>query len=827
MNWNELESCLYNALNPDSAIRKRTEEEILKMQTMDYNRFILGMMEMFRSSESNDQITMIAGIIIKNSLHANDRRLQRECEDRWFGLPLNTREAVKKALLELLDESVSRYTTMAGGILGQIARIEIPKNLYLEFFQEMHEHVSDENMTAGVLEALGLCCSYLIEETQASFNDFSELVFRTCIAPLKRDGGRRMSRVASLKCIMNSLEAMEPAFSSDENVTDFLTVITRAGLMDEELANKALMCLNRFVFLYLKMLTPMLDSIAQYMDRFFKAEDANLRIQTLEFWCTIAESKDMPVINKYFPLVLPDILASLRKDDDFSDEVWSPHKAAASCLELFTGALDSKVMRNEAVSDFVTGSLKSSNKADVDIGAVALGCVMSRGCEEYLVNVLPLLIGGIEFEESRDSCLWAISKTAEANFYAAANYLPTILNHCGSVVMENSASSVVAAWVMNCIFLSISDNREPGKGGAPLPEEARRRVNSSIEVFMTKQYLDILTTIVKATEVASYDDSNLRVALFAALSELTKICPPSHHQVLGEFYSYIKRRVDECLSVMSRATANQLLVIEDVLSNYIALIETIVSVQRPEKIGDLFLLFKRILDSTPTTAFGEVYIAISSLSEDFQPHLREILPYMERDLGCMDSFVLKSVINLVGTLANTAGNEFATASTNFIPPLVRCLSAELTPRELKPLILSVFGDIALGLEAGFEPYLDMVVMILHQIVSLDRSSDEVYIDELRKNMVQLLNCIVIALGDNEELKRVLPRVLSLFQQLATEDQMGECRGECVGFLDDLVAVYGKSFGLDEHWVRDYLYESLRLADDKTRYKADHALVNLR
>lgn len=823
-----MEACLYEVLRSDSAAGKRAEARVLELQAGNFEGFTSVLVDVFCDLKSSDQLKMVAGIILKNSLHANDVELQRSYAGRWMGLGYESREYIKGALKGALKGHAVRFCTMAGAALGQIARVEVSNGVYPSFFEEMGRMVHDEEAMCGVCEAVGVCSSYLVREAPDALQMYSSAVFEICMHPL-RSGTSSRSKLSGLKCLMNSME-MEGVFCYEENVNAFLDATM--GIWngsDEELIHKSMICFNRLAMLnYKHMRKDVLENmLAQYLGRFFKAGSDDIKVQAIEYWCVFAEKKDEEMVDRYLPVVLPEILRLLEKGPDYYGDVWSPHKAASSCLELYTELKGERMMRNGTMWGFIESSLRSESRARMDIGAVALGSVMHERCEDVLAKIILDLVTGIDFEESKDSCLWALSRIAECNFYALADHLPIILSKCGSVVLESSKSSVGAAWVMNCVFVSVASSMGKEGFAEHIPRAVKKKADDFVNGFLTKQYLDILNVLVKGTELASLSDSNLRVALFSALDELILVCPQAVQNILVGFYDYTAKKIDECIGVLGYATQDQLLVVEDVLSNYVGLSEAIVTARRTEDVEDLLGLFIRILESTPTTAFGEVYTSISKLSARFAPHASKILPYITRDMRCTDRFVLNSVINLVGRLANTMGTDFNILATVLTSSLVQCLSSEATHRDLKPVILSVFGDIALALERNFEMYLDMVVMLLQQISELNRRPDEEYVDELRKNALQLINCSLVAIGDSSRVRANLPRIISIAHKIGAEDTDRKVHEDLLGLVDDLVGMYGKNFGLDELWIKDFLYGMMKCSSDKNRKRASHTLEMLR
>ncbi|KAH9411446.1 hypothetical protein HK407_05g09650 [Ordospora pajunii] len=829
MDRRELEACLYDVLRSDAHAGKRAEARIMDVQANDFSRFVPVLAEVFCDVNTNDQVKMVAGIIFKNTVHANDAELQRMCLNRWLGLDGGVREYIKGILKGALEGYVPRFCVMAGGILGHIARIEVVNGIDVRFFEEMRMRANEEEKMEGVCEAVGVSTSYIAKEAPGVLEEqVVRMVFETCICALV-NGTTSRRKLAGLKCLMNSMEA-SGMFCRAEDMRVFLDATM--GIWngsDDELIHKSMICFNRMVMLYYKYVEKEMleDMLSQYLGRFFKSTSDDIKVQAIEYWCIFAEMRDGEMIDKYLPVVLPEILRLLSKGEDYNADGWTSHKAASSCLEMYAEIKGSKLMRSGVVWGFIESSLRSSTRLNVDIGAIALGSVMCEECEDYLVMVMPQLVEGVDFEESRESCLWALSKAAECNFYALVEHLPVIISKCGGIVLEGAKPSVGAAWVMNCVFDSICESRKNETYAKHLPRDMKKKADGFVENFLVKQYLDVLNVLVKGTEMVSLNDSGLRIALFSALNSLIYVCPPMLLSILSGFYEYAARKIDECVGVLGHATQDQILVVEDVLSNYIGLVEAIAMSRKMEGVEDVLGVFIKVLDSTPTIAFGEVYISLSNLSAKFVPHVPILLPYITRDMRCTDKFVLNSVINLVGRLASTMGTDFSVIASVVTPLLGQCLGSESTPKELKPVILSVFGDIALALERGFEPHIEMVVMLFLQISELDLRCDEEYVEELRKNALQLVNCSLVAVGDCMKVRSVMPRILSIAHVISASDGDGRVHEETLGLIDDLAVMYGKNFGLDDPWIKEFLYSVMKHGNDKNRNRAGQILEVLR
>jgi importin subunit beta-1 len=279
--------------------------------------------------------------------------------------------------------------------------------------------------------------------------------------------------------------------------------------------------------------------------------------------------------------------------------------------------------------------------------------------------------------------------------------LPELVDNAGSVILENSKSSVNARWVYNNMAHSVAEGRD---------------TEWSFENHLTFFYFKMLDVLIQASERVSYNNFPLRTAIFSALNELIKSCAEANIIILDKLLTYLLMKINECLQVIDRASSDQFHVLEDIVSNFIISSQIAFVTRKEENMPEhKKKLFNAILHTLSmnkqSSLFSDVYIALSHLctpNSYFICNISQIIPFLVRDLNGSDSGNIKAAVNLVGDIANTCHQAFLSYSSHIIPPLMSCLSREDVPREIKPGVLSVFGDMG----RSFDPYLDMVLTIL-------------------------------------------------------------------------------------------------------------------
>jgi importin subunit beta-1 len=822
MERKDIEKCLFNALEPDDSIRKEAEMRITDLQSKDYCYFLQNIVCIFNDPSSPLQLKMISGIILKNSLHSTDSKIQGIYEQKWSSIDANIRENMKNQIINSLSDSEEKVYNLAGASLGYIARIEMNLGLFLDFFGVMEHYVMDDTKAAGVLEAVSTCCLTLSEETAFNFDSYLISIFNILIGNLEKKTGSLVAKEASLKSLINSFRTLTKLFERDEFINIFLNGIARTASSNPELTSKALICLNRFVFLNYKLLKNRLHDIINYINNFWDIENEEILVQVVEFWTILAETKEETFTTENMNMLLPHILRLMKKNEDYIEQSWNAHKASAYYLETITETYKTAILFNSYVFGFIEQELNSGDIARIDIGAITLGSVVTRGCDQQIVNFVKILITNMRNQQAEESCMWALAKICETNFFAVIEHLSLLISQACEIIIAKHTTSTNASWMLHSIFLSLNKIKENKLHSSRLPIETQVKLRGYATEQIRNHFTYVLQILVSATENAKLEDSALRVALFSALSELVRYTEIEQYGILDDFIKYCIKKIEDCVIAMHKSSTNYMPIIEDVLSNYIILSEVVAAKRQKDSAAILFPCYIGVLKTKPSSAIGEVYIAITSNMNDFIPCLDKFVPFIARDLGCTDSFILKSTINLIGCMANCIQTNFFHLSTQLIPLLIQNLSSKNVSKEVKTQILSVFGDIALALGVNFEQYLDMSMMIFLQIISLERTSDEQYIDDLRYNIVQMFDCIILATSESDKLKNIMYKLVEGIKTLISDDNSDVTKIATINLIKDLQSIFGFHYNLDGEWVIEFYDKCLQTKNSELRNVAQQA-----
>ena len=114
-------------------------------------------------------------------------------------------------------------------------------------------------------------------------------------------------------------------------------------------------------------------------------------------------------------------------------------------------------------------------------------------------------------------------------------------------------------------------------------------------------------------------------------------------------------------------------------------------------------------------AFVAVGTVIVALEADFEKYLEAFLPFLVEGLRNHEEHQLCTIsVGIVGDVCRSLGENASRYTETLILALLEDLQSPLLHRNVKPHILSCFGDIALAIGPAFEAYLSTAMAVLQQ-----------------------------------------------------------------------------------------------------------------
>ncbi len=168
-----------------------------------------------------------------------------------------------------------------------------------------------------------------------------------------------------------------------------------------------------------------------------------------------------------------------------------------------------------------------------------------------------------------------------------------------------------------------------------------------------------------------------------------------------------------------------------------------------------------------------------------------VAPFLIQGLKNFQAFHVCSIaVGLVGDIARSIEGKIQPYCNDIMTALVESLQNENLHRSVKPPVLSCFGDIAMALEAAFEPYLQVSMMMLMQASSTKAPDDDEeladFVNQLRECILEAYTGIIQGLKDAGRISLMnvyIEPIMQFLESLATSQEKDyEVLGKAAGLL---------------------------------------------
>jgi importin subunit beta-1 len=208
-------------------------------------------------------------------------------------------------------------------------------------------------------------------------------------------------------------------------------------------------------------------------------------------------------------------------------------------------------------------------------------------------------------------------------------------------------------------------------------------------------------------------------------------------------------------------------------------------------------------------------------------------PYLIAGLKNYEAyFVCNVAIGLVGDISRALEGKLQPYCNEIVGALIDALRDDTVHRSVKPTVFSTFGEIAMAIEAAYEPYMQYSLMLLLQASSTRAPSDDEemieYINMLRESILEAYTGIIQGLKGGNRIDLFLPyaqSVLQFLQAIADDPNRDEfVLSKAVGLVGDLGGAMGPHVKdqLNQPYVAKMLQEAEGTGDDTTMETAQWA-----
>lgn len=846
----------------------------------DLSSFLITLSGILAAPENSPVARVAAGLQLKNQLTSKDPVVCLQHQQKWMALGDDVRETVKQAVLSALGTETNRPSQAAQCIAG-IACAEIPLDKWPGLIDHLVKNVSEigdrtpqqyDNIKEASLEAIGYICQDI---EQQHIQAHSNKILTAIVQGVRKEEVNNRVKLAATNALLNSLEFTKSNFEKEIERHYIMQVTCEATqCKDNQVKVAALQCLVKIVSLYYRhMESYMGPALFAISVEAMKSPVDEIALQGIEFWSNICdEEMDLTIesqeareagkqpdqVSRFYAkgalqYLVPILLDTLKKQDENDDEdEWNPCKAAGVCLMLLANCTENDIVPH--VVPFITSNISLEDWHCRDAAVMAFGSILEgpdlEALQNLVVEAVPVLIRLLTDESVvvRDTVAWTIGRICEL--------LPQAIFHndqfkdlLNSLLLSLEAEPRVAANVC-WAFSSLAENAFEEAQEADGEEDPAT-------YCLSEHFDNIVSKLLQVTDREDAHQANLRSAAYEALMEMIKNSATDCYSTVQNTTLVILQRINQILQMESHVqTAMDRMQYNDLQSLLCATLQSVLRKMKREdalKISDevmraLLQMFQSSMGAAGGGVQEDAFVAVGTLVEVLGPEFLKYMKLFEQVLysglqNHEEYSVCLAAVGLVGDLCRALNTQILPMCHNIMGYLFSNLENNNVNRTIKPQILSVFGDIALAIGPGFEPFFNHAMPVLKQAseAEVDRSDyDNIeYLNDLREGCLEAYTGIVQGLkGDSEkavgaEVQILLPHVQHIvwfIERIASdEDHTDSNVGTCSGLIGDLCCAFGEKIVklFDTPKITQLLSEGKLSKTKKTRTLATWAIKEIR
>lgn len=718
--------------------------------------------------------------------------------------------------------------------MASVAVTELPVNQWNQLITLLVNKVviegSSERSREAALEAIGYICQDISAEV---LENQSNQILTAIIYGMRKQEPSNHVRLAATTALYNSLEFTRANFDKQTERNYIMEVVCESTQSTEsQIGVAALQCLVKILTLYYQYMEPyMAQALFPITLEAMKSDNDQISLQGIEFWSNVSEEEiDLSIenqeaqetgrpptrVSKHYArgalqFLVPVLMDKLTKQEEFDDEDdWNPSKAASVCLMLLATCCEEEVV--PYVFPFVQEHIKSPNWRFRDAALMSFGSILCgldvQTLRPLVEQAIPTLIE-LMYDNSvivRDTTAWVFGRICEIIPSAAINevYLEPLLKALMEGLKAEARVAANVCWAFT--------------GLAEAAAEASDNYNDGIqETNCISQYFEyIVQQLLETTDRSDAGQANLRGAAYEALMDMIKNAPNDCYRVVQNTTVVVLERLNHVLALETQGHVNDRFQFTDLQSLLCATLQSVLRKMSPDdapKISDqimtaLLTMFSGTAGKSggvQEDALMAVSILVDLLGEKFLKYMDAFKPFLYMGLKNHSEYsVCCAAIGLTGDISRVLKVKILPYCDEIMNLLLENLSVPTLHRSVKPQILSVFGDMALGIGPEFKKYLMIVLQMLQQASQLRVDTNDYdmveYLNELRESVLEAYTGIIQGLKGpekipNPDVKLLEPYVGSIIQFVITVAQDPEITDTIIaimaGLIGDLCSAFGK------------------------------------
>ncbi|SCU77478.1 LAFA_0A01904g1_1 [Lachancea sp. 'fantastica'] len=818
-------------LSPDATVRLQCETQLKKLSNENFLQYV-GLLALVLGDGSNRlEARILAALTLKNELVSKDSVKTQQLAQRWVSqVDESSRSAIRNYALSGLMDPEPRVANASAQLIAAIATIELPRNDWPDLMKIMVDNTAaqqPENVKRASLLALGYICEAANPGSESLVAQSNNILI-AIVQGAQASEPSKAVRLTALNALADSLAFIKNNMEREGERNYLMQVVCEATQTtdDSEIQAAAFGCLCKIMSLYYFLMKPYMEQALYALTvSTMQSQDEKVASMAVEFWSTICEEEidiayelaqfpQSPLQSFNFALtsiqeVIPNLLNLLtRQNEDAEDDDWNVAMSAGACLQLFAQNCGNYVV--EPVLRYVEQNITSEDWRCREAAVMAFGSILDGPDKVQLTNLihqaLPPILNLMKDQslQVKETVAWCTGRIADLVVGAIdpQTHLPDVVQACLQGLEDHPKVATNCAWTIINLVEQMADTQ-----GSPI----------------YNYYPILVEALIKAANRVDNENS-ARASAFSALTTLVEFSTDQVADSAISISSFILDKLGQSMTVdETQLNIEEKQNLEELQSNVLSVLSAVIR-KNPASVtsvSDMLMdLFIKLLDKKDTTYVeDDVFYAISSLAaalgKGFEKYLETFSPYLVNALNQVQSQVSITAVGLIADISNCLEDDFKQFAPAFMNVLGQMISANNAKKELKPAVLSVFGDIASNIGPDFIPYLNQVMALC--VAAQNSRPENASLEALEYNVKiheSVLDAYVgTVAGLHANPDALFPYVGTLFQfmshiadnpTLNSEDSTARA---AVGIIGDVAAMFPdgriKQF-YSQEWVSEFI-----------------------
>ncbi|CEP63668.1 karyopherin beta LALA0_S08e07866g [Lachancea lanzarotensis] len=818
-------------LSPDATVRLQCETQLKKLSNDNFLQYV-GLLALVLGDANNRlEARILAALTVKNELVSKDSVKTQQLGQRWVSqVDEQSRSAIRNYALSGLADPEPRVANASAQLIAAIATIELPRNDWPDLMKIMVDNTAaqqPENIKRASLLALGYICEAANPGSESLVAQSNNILI-AIVQGAQASEPSKAVRLTALNALADSLAFIKNNMEREGERNYLMQVVCEATQTtdDSEIQAAAFGCLCKIMSLYYFLMKPYMEQALYALTvSTMQSQDEKVASMAVEFWSTICEEEidiayelaqfpQSPLQSFNFALtsiqeVIPNLLNLLtRQNEDAEDDDWNVAMSSGACLQLFAQNCGNYVV--EPVLRYVEQNIVNENWRNREAAVMAFGSILDGPDKVQLTNLihqaLPPILNLMKDQslQVKETVAWCTGRIADLVVGAIdpQTHLPDVVQACLQGLEDHPKVATNCAWTIINLVEQMADAQ-----GSPI----------------YNYYPILVEALIKAANRTDNENS-ARASAFSALTTLVEFSTDQVADSAISISSFILDKLGQTMTVdETQLNIEEKQNLEELQSNVLSVLSAVIR-KNPASVtsvSDMLMdLFIKLLDKKDTSYVeDDVFYAISSLAaalgKGFQKFLETFSPYLVNALNQVQSQVSITAVGLIADISNCLEDDFKQFAPAFMNVLGQMISANNAKKELKPAVLSVFGDIASNIGPDFIPYLNQVMALC--VAAQNSRPENASLEALEYNVKiheSVLDAYVgTVAGLHANPDALFPYVGTLFQfmshiadnpTLNSEDSTARA---AVGIIGDVAAMFPdgriKQFYAQE-WVSEFI-----------------------